>query len=71
MAAVEEIAKSELKEAIKEKIRHVSENSIKVDKQQKRIKAKPAAKTTTSKSTKRKILKEEDWGGTIFKKQKK
>jgi hypothetical protein len=69
MAAVEERAKSELKDAIKEKIPHVSEKTIKVGKRQERIKPKSAVKTSTSKSIKRK--KEDDWEGTIFKKLKK
>lgn len=56
MAAVEERAKSELKEAIKETIPHVSEKTIKADKQQKRIKPRSAVKTTTSKRVKRKKL---------------
>lgn len=56
MAAVEERAKSELKEAIKETIPHVSEKTFKADKRQKRIKPKSAVKTTTSKRVKRKKL---------------
>ena len=72
MAAVEERAKSELNDAIKDKIPHVSEKTIKVGKRQERIKPKSAVKTTTSKSVKRKKLEEEeDWEGTIFKKLKK
>jgi hypothetical protein len=71
MAAVEERAKSELKNAIKEKIPHVSEKTIKVDKRQGRIKPKSTVKTTTPKSAKRKKFKEDDWEDTIFKKLKK
>jgi hypothetical protein len=48
MAAVEERAKAELKDAIKESIPQASENTIKVGNRQERIKPKLAVKMTTS-----------------------
>lgn len=47
MAAVEERAKEEMKEAIKEKIPHVSEKTIKAQKRQPVIKPKPTLKKKT------------------------
>ena len=63
MAAVEERAKEEMKEAIKEKIPHVSEKTIKTQKRQPVIKPKPTLKKKTpQKGLKRK----RDTGDSIF-----